>query len=104
MRTHNSELVEKVTTTNEQGWDQSKALEAEQHIIPKYQEEVIIDYKAFARFMRVMEMSGVASYQFGYQIALTRFKIRHPKLELKEDPFTDYPSAGYRCPVSQSRE
>lgn len=41
---------------NEQAWDLRKALEAKRHMIPKYQEEAIAYYKAFAGFRRGLEI------------------------------------------------
>ena len=37
-----------------------------------------------------MERSAVASYKFGYLIALAYFNARYPKLEPEKDPFIDY--------------
>lgn len=59
-------------------------------MIPKYHKVTIVDYKAFVMFEKGLERMGVVLYQFGYQITLTHFKARYLKLELEEDPFTDY--------------
>ena len=58
-------------------------------MIPNYWEEVIIDYKASIGFKRGVERMGVILNQFEYQITLAHFKVRYPKLDLK-DSFTNY--------------
>ncbi|RRT32501.1 hypothetical protein B296_00050801 [Ensete ventricosum] len=88
---HNSKLVEQVVIANKLARDLREALEAKWHMILKYREEAITDYKSNVGFRRCLKRSGVISYQFGYQIALTHFKLRYPKLELKKDSFTNYP-------------
>lgn len=93
MRVHNSELGEQVLAANEQAQELKDALEAKQCMIPKYREEVVIDYKASTRFKKGLERIRVILYQFGYQIALAYFKTRYPKIKLKEGPFI----ALFRC-------
>lgn len=58
-------------------------------MIPKYWEEVIVDYKTFVGFKKGLERKRVISYQFKYKIDLTYFNIRYPNLEFK-DPLTSY--------------
>ena len=60
-------------------------------MIPRYREEIIIDYKTSIGFRSGLERLGIVSYQYGYYITLSHFKTRHFRIELKEDTFTDYP-------------
>lgn len=40
----------------------------------RYQEEVVIEYKAFVGFRKGLERSGVESYRFGNLIAIAHLK------------------------------
>lgn len=53
--------------------------------------KLLLIIKVSIGLQKGLEWIGWVSYQFRYQISLACFKARYPKLELKDDPFTDYP-------------
>lgn len=57
-KTYNFELVKQVVMGNEQIQGLKEALDAEKRMIPIYQEEAIINYKAFIRFIKGLERLG----------------------------------------------
>ncbi|RWW60453.1 hypothetical protein BHE74_00032543 [Ensete ventricosum] len=53
---------------------------------------VVASSKKFKGFCCNLEHASLVTYEFRYQIALRRFKVRYPKLEVNEDPFAELPS------------
>ncbi|RRT35537.1 hypothetical protein B296_00058839 [Ensete ventricosum] len=51
----------------------------------------IDDYKGSASFKEGLKRIGQVSYEYGYQVALARFRALHPNSEVEEDPFTIRP-------------
>ncbi|RWW53851.1 hypothetical protein BHE74_00039615 [Ensete ventricosum] len=49
--------------------------------------EAIVEYKKLAGFEMGLVRTGQVSYEYGYQIALDRFKAQYPDLEIEEDPY-----------------
>ncbi|RZS08883.1 hypothetical protein BHM03_00039921 [Ensete ventricosum] len=50
--------------------------------------EAIAEYKKLAGFEMGLVRTGQVSYEYGYQIALDRFKAQYPDLEIEEDSYT----------------
>ncbi|RWV81449.1 hypothetical protein GW17_00057130 [Ensete ventricosum] len=49
--------------------------------------EAIVEYKKSAGFEMGLVRIGQVSYEYGYWVALARFKAQDPDLETEEDPF-----------------
>ncbi|RWW36176.1 hypothetical protein BHE74_00058820 [Ensete ventricosum] len=85
-----SELVKKVTIAIEEACMLKSALDDEPSHMLEYREEATINYKARVRFWKGLDRTGHVLYQYEYQIILVCFRVRYPRLEVKEDPFIDY--------------
>ncbi|RRT84709.1 hypothetical protein B296_00010767 [Ensete ventricosum] len=53
--------------------------------------QAIDDYKGSTGFKEGLKRMGRVSYEYGYRVALTRFRLLHPDLEVEENPFTIRP-------------
>ena len=62
---------------------------------PEKDRKLIEDYKESSGFQLGLIRSGQVTYEYGYRIALARLKVRHPNLEVEENPFAS-------CPEDQS--
>ncbi|RZR84123.1 hypothetical protein BHM03_00010886 [Ensete ventricosum] len=51
----------------------------------------IDDYKESAGFKEGLKRMGRVAYEYGYRVALARFRSSHPDSEVEEDPFTVRP-------------
>ncbi|RRT64815.1 hypothetical protein B296_00007203 [Ensete ventricosum] len=49
--------------------------------------EAMVDYKKSARFEMGLVRTSQVSYEYGYRVALARFRARYLELEVEEDPF-----------------
>ncbi|RZS16230.1 hypothetical protein BHM03_00048191 [Ensete ventricosum] len=58
---------------------------------PEKARATIAHYKESLGFKSSLEKMGRVSYEFGYKIALTRFRTKHPGLEVEEDPYATLP-------------
>ncbi|RWV98401.1 hypothetical protein GW17_00038758 [Ensete ventricosum] len=85
-----SELVKKVTIAIEEACMLKSELDDEPSHMLEYREEAAIDYKACVRFWKGLDRTWHVLYQYEYQIILVYFRVRYPRLEVKEDPFMDY--------------
>ncbi|RRT33081.1 hypothetical protein B296_00049082 [Ensete ventricosum] len=65
-----------------------KALESARAELPK---QSIIQYKESLGFKEGLKRMGRVTYEYGYRVALARFRARHPDVEVEEDPFTIHP-------------
>ncbi|RWV88980.1 hypothetical protein GW17_00048896 [Ensete ventricosum] len=59
--------------------------------VSRHLKEAVANYKVYVGFGKGLERSKVASYKFGYLIALAHFKGRYLELELEENLFINYP-------------
>ncbi|RRT72200.1 hypothetical protein B296_00024241 [Ensete ventricosum] len=50
--------------------------------------QAIDDYKELAGFKEGLKRMGRVTYEYGYRVALARFRSLHPDSEVEEDPFT----------------
>ncbi|RRT83655.1 hypothetical protein B296_00004919 [Ensete ventricosum] len=58
----------------------------------KAEEPKAVDaYKASRGFESGLEKMGWVSYEFGYWVVLERLQVKHPKIEIKQDPFAECP-------------
>ncbi|THU55185.1 hypothetical protein C4D60_Mb11t03890 [Musa balbisiana] len=69
----------------------SEALEAEIRQRPEKDKKLIKDYKGSSGFQLGLVRTGRVSYEYGYRIALARFKARNPDSKVVEDPFDSFP-------------
>ncbi|THU50168.1 hypothetical protein C4D60_Mb06t17260 [Musa balbisiana] len=58
---------------------------------PEKDRKLIEDYKKSKGFKLGLTRTGQVTYEYGYQITLTRFRVRYPDLEVAEDPFASFP-------------
>ncbi|THU51122.1 hypothetical protein C4D60_Mb06t27700 [Musa balbisiana] len=69
----------------------SEALADEIHQRLEKDRKLIEAYKKSKGFELGLTQTGQVTYEYGYQIALARFRARYPDLEVAEDPFASYP-------------
>ncbi|XP_065007933.1 uncharacterized protein LOC135638644 [Musa acuminata AAA Group] len=69
----------------------SEALAEEARLRPDKDKELIVTYKKSEGFELGLTRTGQVSFEYGYRIATSRFRARHPGLEVEEDPFTPHP-------------
>ncbi|RRT78333.1 hypothetical protein B296_00001263 [Ensete ventricosum] len=62
-----------------------KALENARAELPR---QAVDHYKESAGFKEVLKRMGRVTYEYGYRVALARFRSLHPDSEVQEDPFT----------------
>ncbi|RZS26566.1 hypothetical protein BHM03_00059920 [Ensete ventricosum] len=65
-----------------------KALESARSELPK---QAVDLYKESANIKEGLKRMGRVTYEYGYRVALARFRALHPNSEVKEDPFTIHP-------------
>ncbi|RZS27309.1 hypothetical protein BHM03_00060764, partial [Ensete ventricosum] len=51
----------------------------------------VAEYKGSLGFKEGLKRMGRVTYEYGYRVALARFRARHPDANIEEDPFTIYP-------------
>ncbi|RZR90520.1 hypothetical protein BHM03_00018412 [Ensete ventricosum] len=66
----------------------TKALESARSELPK---QAVDRYKESVGFKEGLKRMGRATYEYGYRVALARFRALHPDSEVEEDPFTIHP-------------
>ncbi|RRT31425.1 hypothetical protein B296_00050782 [Ensete ventricosum] len=65
-----------------------KDLESARAELPR---QSIVQYKESLGFKEGLKMMGRVTYEYGYRVALARFRARHPNANVEEDPFTIHP-------------
>ncbi|THU58318.1 hypothetical protein C4D60_Mb03t12940 [Musa balbisiana] len=68
-----------------------EALATETQLRPEKDKKLIEDYKESSGFQLDLVQSGQVTYEYGCRIALARFKVHHPGLEVEENPFASCP-------------
>ncbi|RWW40154.1 hypothetical protein BHE74_00054449 [Ensete ventricosum] len=51
----------------------------------------VAQYKGSLGFKEGLKRMGRVTYEYGYRVALARFRARHPDADVEEDPFTIHP-------------
>ncbi|RWW61983.1 hypothetical protein BHE74_00030907 [Ensete ventricosum] len=51
----------------------------------------VVQYKESLGFKEGLKRMGRVTYEYGYRVALARFRARHPDADVEEDPFTIHP-------------
>ncbi|RZS23331.1 hypothetical protein BHM03_00056244 [Ensete ventricosum] len=51
----------------------------------------IVQYKESLGFKEGLKRMGRVTYEYGYRVALARFRARHPNAKVEEDSFTIHP-------------
>ena len=90
-RADSLELIRRLEEARAKARGASEALNAEVRQRPEKDKKLIEDYKASSGFQLGLVRTGRVSYEYGYRIALARFKGRYPDLEITEDPFDSFP-------------
>ncbi|RRT31157.1 hypothetical protein B296_00059264 [Ensete ventricosum] len=54
-------------------------------------EQAVARYKGSLGFKEGLKRMGRVTYEYGYRVALARFRARYPDVDVEEDPFTIYP-------------
>ncbi|RRT32191.1 hypothetical protein B296_00056933 [Ensete ventricosum] len=65
-----------------------KDLESARAELPR---QSIVQYKDSIGFKEDLKRMGWVTYEYGYRVALARFRARHPDAEVEEDSFTIHP-------------
>ncbi|RRT75503.1 hypothetical protein B296_00009486 [Ensete ventricosum] len=65
-----------------------KALESTRAELPK---QAVDRYKESTDFKEGLKQMGRVTYEYGYRVALARFRALHPDSEVEKDPFTIHP-------------
>ncbi|RZS24308.1 hypothetical protein BHM03_00057359 [Ensete ventricosum] len=65
-----------------------KALESARAELPR---QSIVQYKESLDFKEGLKRMGRVTYEYGYRVALARFRARHPDVEVEEESFTIHP-------------
>ncbi|RRT31267.1 hypothetical protein B296_00053365, partial [Ensete ventricosum] len=65
-----------------------KDLESARAELPK---QSIAQYKESLGFKEGLKRMDRVTYEYGYRVALARFRARHPDTDVEEDPFTIHP-------------
>ena len=68
-----------------------EALAEETRAASEKGKKAIAEYKESCGFQLELQRSGQATYEYGYQVALARFRARYPDLEIEDDPFDNFP-------------
>ncbi|THU53338.1 hypothetical protein C4D60_Mb10t13350 [Musa balbisiana] len=84
-------LAQKLEEARGEARRASEALAVETQQRPEKDKKLIEDYKESSGFQLGLVRSGQVTYEHGYRIALTRFKVCHPGLEVEENPFGSHP-------------
>ncbi|THU50055.1 hypothetical protein C4D60_Mb06t16040 [Musa balbisiana] len=90
-RADSLELIRRLEESRAEARRASEDLEAEIRLRPEKDKKLIEDYKGSSGFQLGLVRTGRVSYEYGYRIALARFKARHPDSEVAEDPFDSFP-------------
>ncbi|KAJ8470140.1 hypothetical protein OPV22_024483 [Ensete ventricosum] len=53
--------------------------------------EAVAQYKGSLGFKEGLKRMGRVTYEYGYRVALARFRVRYPDADIEDDPFTIYP-------------
>ncbi|RRT31233.1 hypothetical protein B296_00057809 [Ensete ventricosum] len=51
----------------------------------------VAEYKESLGFKEGLKRMGRVTYEYGYRVALARFRAQHPDAHVEENPFTIYP-------------
>ncbi|THU54594.1 hypothetical protein C4D60_Mb10t26760 [Musa balbisiana] len=89
-RADSLELIHRLEESRAKAWRASEALEAEIRLRPEKDKKLIEDYKGSSGFQLGLVRTGRVSYEYGYRIALARFKARNPNAVVAEDPFDSF--------------
>ncbi|RRT31936.1 hypothetical protein B296_00045668 [Ensete ventricosum] len=65
-----------------------KDLESARAELPR---QSVIQYNESLGFKEGLKRMGRVTYEYGYRVALARFRARHPDANIEEDPFTIHP-------------
>ncbi|RZR93103.1 hypothetical protein BHM03_00021530, partial [Ensete ventricosum] len=65
-----------------------KALESARAELPR---QSVVQYKKSLGFKEGLKRMGRVTYEYGYRVALARFRAQHPDTKVEEDPFTIHP-------------
>ncbi|RWW85423.1 hypothetical protein BHE74_00005888 [Ensete ventricosum] len=65
-----------------------KDLESTRAELPR---QSVAQYKESLGFKEGLKRMGRVTYEYGYRVALARFRARHPDADVEEDPFTIHP-------------
>ncbi|RRT32153.1 hypothetical protein B296_00054434 [Ensete ventricosum] len=65
-----------------------KDLESARAELPR---QLVAQYNKSLGFKEGLKRMGRVTYEYGYWVALARFRVRHPDADVEEDPFTIYP-------------
>ena len=91
LKSEASALSKKLEGAKAEARAASEALAEEARLRPVKDKELLEAYKKSEGFELGLTRTGRVSFEYGYRIVTSRFRVRHPGLEVEEDPFTPYP-------------
>ncbi|RWW20806.1 hypothetical protein GW17_00015063, partial [Ensete ventricosum] len=62
-----------------------------EHARAELPRQAVAQYKGSLGFKEGLKRMGRVTYEYGYRVALARFRARYPDADIEEDPFTIYP-------------
>ncbi|CAL9087943.1 unnamed protein product [Musa textilis] len=86
-----SELAAKLALREAEAKAAQEALAVEEGRRPERDREAIERYKRSEGFLLGLDRTGRVSYEYGYKVALARFRACPPGSMVEEDPFTSRP-------------
>ncbi|RRT31353.1 hypothetical protein B296_00054300 [Ensete ventricosum] len=62
-----------------------------EHARAELPEQAVAQYKGSLGFKEALKWMGRVTYEYGYRVALARFRAQYPDADIEEDLFTIYP-------------
>ncbi|CAL9123166.1 unnamed protein product [Musa textilis] len=90
-KTEASDLAAKLASKEAEAKASQEALAAEERLRPEREREAIERYKKSEGFLLGLDRTGRVSYEYGYKVALARFRACPLGSAVEEDPFTSRP-------------
>ncbi|XP_018675334.2 uncharacterized protein LOC108951563 [Musa acuminata AAA Group] len=91
LKTEASALSKKLEEAKAETRAALEALAKEARLRPAKDKELLEAYKKSEGFELGLTRTGRVSFEYGYRVATSRFRARHPGLEVEEDPFAPHP-------------
>nr|XP_018683052.1 PREDICTED: uncharacterized protein LOC108953127 [Musa acuminata subsp. malaccensis] len=90
VKTEASALSKKLEEAKVEARTASETLAEEARLRPVKDKELLEAYKKSEGFKLRLTRTGRVSFEYGYRIATSRFRARHPGLEVEENPFAPH--------------
>ena len=91
LKSETSAISKKLEGAKAEARAASEALAEEARLRPAKNKELLEAYKKSEGFELGLTRTGWGSCEYGYRIATSRFRARHPGLEVEDNPFAPHP-------------